>query len=133
MANGDTFDKVSEAKIVECINSLDEDNFFIILNNKEDFIQAAFSDGNFDIQYKENGKQFSAEKVLSKEATIQLFKDYYQGKDDWKKKLFGWTLVNQDNIDKADSDLNHVQIEINESAKGIMDWTIHLCPTRILV
>jgi hypothetical protein len=25
--------------------------------------------------------------------------------------------VNQDNIDKADSDLNHVQIEINESAK----------------
>ncbi|MGI6479918.1 MAG: hypothetical protein ACOX0M_10835 [Salinivirgaceae bacterium] len=87
LANGDTFDKVSEAKIVECINSLDEDNFFIILNNKEDFIQAAFSDGNFDIQYKENGKQFSAEKVLSKEATIQLFKDYYQGKDDWKKEI----------------------------------------------
>lgn len=51
-----------------------------------------------------------------------------------KRNCLGGLLVNQDNIDKADSDLNHVQIEINESAKkGIMDWTIHLCPTRILV
>ncbi len=57
------------------------------LNNKEDFIQTAFSDGNFVVQYKENGKQFSAEKVLTKEETIQLFNDYYQGKDNWKKEI----------------------------------------------
>ena len=73
--------------MVECINSLDDDNFFIILKNKEDFIQAAFSDGAFVVQYKEDGKQFSAEKVLTKEETIQLFKDYYQGKDNWKTEI----------------------------------------------
>lgn len=87
LANGDTFDKISEAKLVECINSLDDDNFFIILTNKEDFIQAAFSDGNFVVEYKENGQQFAAEKVLTKEETIQLFKDYYQEKDNWKKEI----------------------------------------------
>ena len=87
LANGDTFDNISEEKMVECINSLNDDNFFIILENKEDFIQAAFSDGNFVVQYKEDGKQFSAEKVLTKEETIQLFKDYYQGKDKWKTEI----------------------------------------------
>ena len=87
LANGDTFDNISEEKMVECINSLDDDNFFIILKNKEDFIQAAFSDGDFVVQYKEDGKQFSAEKVLTKEETIQLFKDYYQGKDNWKTEI----------------------------------------------
>ena len=87
LANGDTFDKVSEEKVVECINSLNDDNFFIILNDKDDFIQAAFSDGNFVAEYKENGQQFAAEKVLTKEETIQLFKDYYQGKDNWKKEI----------------------------------------------
>ncbi len=87
LANGDTFDKISEAKMEECINCLNDDNFFIILKNKEDFIQAAFSDGNFVVQYKEDGRQFSAEKVLTKEETIQLFKDYYQGKDNWKKEI----------------------------------------------
>ncbi len=87
LANGNTFDNISEEKMVECINSLDDDNFFIILKNKEDFIQAAFSDGDFVVQYKEDGKQFSAEKVLTKEETIQLFKDYYQGKDNWKTEI----------------------------------------------
>ncbi len=87
LANGDTFDKVSEEKMVECINSLNDDNFFIILNDKDDFIQAAFSDGNFVAEYKENGQQFAAEKMLTKEETIQLFKDYYQGKDNWKKEI----------------------------------------------
>ena len=87
LANGDTFDKITEAKMVECINSLNDDNFFIILKDKENFIQAAFSDGKFDVQYKENEQQFTVEKVLTKDETIQLFKDYYQGKDNWKKEI----------------------------------------------
>ncbi|MGI6341994.1 MAG: hypothetical protein ACOXZ9_03315 [Bacteroidales bacterium] len=87
LANGDTFDKINEAKLTDCINSLNDDNFFIILKDKEDFIQAAFSDGNFVVEYKESGQQFTAEKVLTKEETIQLFKDYYQGNDNWKKEI----------------------------------------------
>ena len=92
LANGDTFDKISEAKMVECINSLDDDNFFITLSNKEDFIQAAFSDGDFVVEYKEDGQQFAAEKVLTKEETIQLFKDYYQEKNNWKEEIV-WKKV----------------------------------------
>ncbi len=92
LANGDTFDKISEAKLVECINSLDDDNFFIILKDKDDFIQAAFSDGNFVVEYKETGQQFAAEKVITKEETIQLFKDYYQEKNNWKEEIV-WKKV----------------------------------------
>ncbi len=39
--------------MVECINSLNDDNFFIILKDKENFIQAAFSMVNWMFNIKE--------------------------------------------------------------------------------
>ncbi|MBW1821315.1 MAG: hypothetical protein JRI92_06050 [Deltaproteobacteria bacterium] len=84
MANGDTFDTVSPQKIKESINQLDDDNFFLILKNKDDFIQTAYSDKGYDVQYKENGAQFSARDFLSKNQAISAFVSYYNGKSDWK-------------------------------------------------
>ena len=69
-------------------HNLDDDNFFITLSNKENFIQAAFSDGDFVVEYKENGQQFAAEKVLTKEETINYLKIIIR-KDNWKRNCLG--------------------------------------------
>ena len=85
MANGNKHDKVDNKIIEEMINSLDDDNFFIILNNGDDFIQAAYSDQEYSLQYKEKGEQFECEELLDKKQTVQMFKDYFKGNENWKK------------------------------------------------
>ena len=85
MANGDTHDEVDENLIEELMNSLNDDNFFIILNKGEnDFLQAAYSDQGYSLQYKEKEKQFECEEILGKKQTVQLFKDYFKGNENWK-------------------------------------------------
>ncbi len=84
MANGETTDSVSLEKLKEWIGQLDDDNFFIILKDGDNFIQAAYSEMGYDIQYKENGKQFIARDYLTKDQAISAFTGYYNGNDDWK-------------------------------------------------
>jgi len=76
MANGDTFDAVSEKILTDNFNKMNDDNFFLILNHGNNFIQAAYSEKGYDVEYKENGVQYSADKVLTKEETLDLFKKY---------------------------------------------------------
>ncbi|SRR6056297_2156500 len=88
MANGDTFDNVSSKKLEKLINELDGDNFFMILNKGDkDFLQAAYSEKGYSVQYKENNKQYEAAEVLNKEKTTELFKSYFECDKDWKKDI----------------------------------------------
>ena len=84
MANGDTFDHVSLEKTLSNFEMMDDDNFFIILKNKDDFMQAAYSDKGYTVEYKENGTQYEAKKLLSKEKTKELIKDYLTTDGKWK-------------------------------------------------
>lgn len=84
MANGDKFKDVSAENIKENIDKLNNDNFFIILNNGEDFLQAAYSEKGFDLQYKESGFQFTARDYLTKEQAMKTFLSYYNSEDGWK-------------------------------------------------
>ncbi len=87
MADGTILKKVTEQVITDCINKLNDDNFFLILNRDEGFMQSAYSEKGFTIQYKENGKQFEVKEYLSKENTIKIFKDYFNGDDKWKENI----------------------------------------------
>ena len=87
MANDDSFDKVTQEKMVECINKLDDEIFFITLNCNDDFIQAAYSEKGYAVEYSEKGVRYVATEVLSKEQTIILFKKYFQNMDDWKQGI----------------------------------------------
>jgi len=84
MANGDKFDKVNEEVIEKCISQVNDDNFFVILNSGDDYLQAAISDQGFIVQYSEGGNQFEAEEYLSKDQTIAIFNKYLKG-EDWKE------------------------------------------------
>lgn len=85
MANGEKIKKVTEKTLKDGISSLDDDNFFLILSCEDDFIQAAYSEKGYDIQYKENGKQYVARDYLTKEQAIEAFIDYYNGGDKWRE------------------------------------------------
>ena len=89
MANGKKIKAVTEKTLKEGISILDDDNFFLILNAEEDFIQVSYSNKGYDIQYKENGKQYIARDYISKEQAIEAFINYYYGKDDWRQ-LTAW-------------------------------------------
>lgn len=83
LAGGDQFKNVNEGKLVESFNSMDDDNFFMILSNGDDFVQAAYSDGNYVVEYSIGGVQYEADKVLTKETALNVFKKYLLGATDW--------------------------------------------------
>ena len=92
MANGETLSKISEQTLVDCINKLDDDNFFAILSNGDDFMQAAYSGEGFTVQYSENEKLLEAKDYFSKDNTIQIFKKYFKGDNNWKEGI-DWIAV----------------------------------------
>ncbi len=83
MANGDTFDNVFEEKFEELFNKLDDDNFYIILNDGNNYLQAAFSDKGYAFEYQDEKGHFVAHDILPKDKTISLFRKYYQGEQNW--------------------------------------------------
>ena len=92
MADGSTSDKVSKATITECIKKLSDDNFFIILNRDDNFMQAAYSKKGNSVEYKDAGKQFEADKLFSQKETLIIFLKYFKGEDDWKDDV-KWNAV----------------------------------------
>ncbi|MDZ7821581.1 MAG: hypothetical protein U5N26_07075 [Candidatus Marinimicrobia bacterium] len=87
LADGSTFNNVNEAQLLESFNSLDDDNFYIILypSDGNDFIQAAFSEGNYIVQYNADDIQYEANDILSKETTLDIFKKYLLGEPEWRE------------------------------------------------
>ena len=84
LANGNKINHASLEKTLEHFNKLNDDNFFIILNNQNNFMQASYSDKGYTVEYKENGTQYEAKDLLSKEKTIELIKDYFTTDGKWK-------------------------------------------------
>ncbi|RKX65116.1 hypothetical protein DRP44_07025 [candidate division TA06 bacterium] len=87
MANGNTLNNITPEKITQCFNSLNDENFYIILNHNKDFLQAAYSDKGYTVEYKENGVQYSANDLLSKENAIALFNKYLNMDKNWNKDI----------------------------------------------
>lgn len=84
MADGDKFENVDAETISKFIDKLNEDNFYVILSSGDDYIQAAYSDMGFIIQYAEGGEQFEAEDYLTKEQANDIMKKYLLD-EDWKQ------------------------------------------------
>ncbi|MDZ7797031.1 MAG: hypothetical protein U5N56_08290 [Candidatus Marinimicrobia bacterium] len=90
LADGSIFKNVNEAQLLESFNSLDDDNFFIILSDRDGFIQAAFSEGNYIVQYNADDVQYEANDILTKETTLDIFKKYLLGDPEWRDGV-EWT------------------------------------------
>ncbi len=86
MFSGDSFKTVSQEKVIECFNTLNDDNFFVGLSSKDDWIQVAYSAKGYSFEGNEGGIHFASKDLLSKEKAIKFLNDYYTGNADWEKE-----------------------------------------------
>ena len=85
MANGDTFEKPSIDKLKELLKSLDDDNFFLILNSNTGFLQASTSEKGYIVQYSDDAGMFEAEAYFTFDMLTDIFEAYIRSKN-WKEK-----------------------------------------------
>ena len=85
MANGDKYESPSIEKLTNLLKTLDDDNFFLILNSSKGFMQTSTSDKGYIVQYSENDKMQEAEEYFNMDQLIDIFTTYIKG-DNWKEK-----------------------------------------------
>jgi len=85
MANGDTFDKPTTEKLKEQLKKLNNDNFFLILNSKQGFLQASTSEKGYIVQYSDDSGMFEAEAYFTFEMLTNIFITYIDN-ENWKEK-----------------------------------------------
>jgi len=86
MANGDTFEKPSTEKLKELLKSLNDDNFFLILNSKQGFLQTTTSEKGYIVQYSDDNGMFEAEAYFTFEMLVDIFAAYIDNDNAWKSK-----------------------------------------------
>ncbi len=86
MANGDTYEKPSTEKLKELLKSLNDDNFFLILNCKEGFLQTTTSEKGYIVQYSDDNGMFEAEDYFTFEMLVDIFVAYIDNDNAWKSK-----------------------------------------------
>ncbi len=92
MYDGDSHDQVSQDILAESFNTLSDDNFFISLTHKDDYIQVAYSGQGYSVDYKDASGHFEATEFLSKDAALQVLIDYLEGNEAWRKGL-SWVAL----------------------------------------
>lgn len=92
MANGDKYENPSTDKLKELLKTLDDDNFYLILNSKDGFLQTTTSEKGYIIQYSDEGGMFEAEQYFELEKMITIFIAYIE-KGDWKKMAGKWVAM----------------------------------------
>jgi len=87
MASGEIVKDPSTAKLQELLTTLDDDNFFITLSDNEGFLQAAYSEDGFSVEYRGKDGYFGATELLSQEETSELFVNYIDGVNNWQDSV----------------------------------------------
>lgn len=81
MANGETFENPTIEKLNAGLKSIDDDNFFLILNGKNGFLQTSISESGYIIQHNEGKGMFEAKAYFTLEKMIELFGAYLRGEN----------------------------------------------------
>ncbi len=83
MANGEKYENPNFEKLEESLENLDEENFFLILNGPDGFLQTTTSEEGYIVQYSDDSGMYEAESYFSFDELIDIFEAYLEGKD-WK-------------------------------------------------
>lgn len=85
LANGDKFEKPTTDKMIELLKTLDDDNFYLILNSKDGYLQTSTSDKGYIVQYSDSDGMFEAEAYFTMDMLINIFTAYIDN-GNWKEK-----------------------------------------------
>lgn len=89
MANGETFASPDNDQLIKGLKSLDDENFYLILNSDGGFLQTTTSDKGYIVQYSNGEQMYEAEEYFKIEKVIEIFKAYIE-KGNWKEKGGKW-------------------------------------------
>lgn len=84
MANGDKMDDPSLAQLMASLGKLGADNDFCILSYDNDFIQAAYSEKGYTVQFKDATGQYEATELHPQSTVMMMFTSYLNSEDDWQ-------------------------------------------------
>ena len=85
MFDGPSYDKATQEILEESFSTLNADNFFISLANNDNWIQVAYSDDGYSVDYNDANGHFMAKGFLTKEEALQLLINYLHQTEDWNK------------------------------------------------
>jgi hypothetical protein len=84
-AVGDIVSSATLEQVVEGLESLDDDNFFLTMSHDNGFVQTAVSDDDrYYVEYNDGENQYAGVETLTRDEVIQLFSMYYRGDSEWK-------------------------------------------------
>ncbi|MCK5171376.1 MAG: hypothetical protein KAQ75_15970, partial [Bacteroidales bacterium] len=86
MASGDIYEKPTTEKLKELLKILNDDNFFLILNSKDGFLQTTTSEQGYIVQYSDDSGMFEAEAFFTFEMLVDIFVTYIEKDETWKSK-----------------------------------------------
>lgn len=89
MADGTEIESVSYDQLIEGLESLDSDNFFLVLSRGNDFIQTAVIENGYLVEYKKDNNQYTSVEGVPGDEMKRFFSMYYNQDDGWKD-LFEW-------------------------------------------
>lgn len=89
MANGETFESPDNDQLINGLKSLDDDNFYLILNSSGGFLQTTTSEKGYIVQYSNGEQMYEAEEYFEMEKVIEIFTAYIE-KGNWKEKGGKW-------------------------------------------
>ena len=84
MANGDKMEAPSMAQLMASLGKLGADNDFCILTYDNDFIQAAYSEKGYTVQFKDATGQYEATELHPQSTVMMMFTSYLNSEDDWQ-------------------------------------------------
>jgi hypothetical protein len=84
MANGDKYENPTTDKLLELLKTLNDDNFFLILNSSAGYLQTSTSEKGYIVQYSDDTGMFEAEAYFTMKMVIDIFKAYIDGSK-WKE------------------------------------------------
>ena len=85
MASGDIFESPTDEKVEESLKTLDDDNFFMTLNGKDDFLQTTISEKGYIVQHGGDDGMFEADDFFTFEQLVDIFIAYIN-EQNWKEK-----------------------------------------------
>lgn len=92
MAVGDIINEPTLEKLDELLGTLNDENFFLILSSEVGFMQTAYSEKGFTVEYKVGEKMYESETLFTAESLSEIFKLYITDSPEWKEKV-KWVIM----------------------------------------
>ena len=122
-ASGFQKDEIDQEELLSNLRGMDRGNDYLILTDRDDYIQCALSDGGFLAEYQDGSGHYSSDDTLNSEMIEKIFTSYLAGDGEWKT-LTTWSPEEAPSVESVKAGA-----ETGRTVEGLMS---DLTPGNIL-